>query len=59
MSQGVKLDSTRSLHLVLAGEFDRADLQHLAAQAGHLQHFLEADGLVRRRASGTMRGSVV
>jgi hypothetical protein len=43
MSQGVKLDSTRSGHAVLAGELHRADLQHLAALAGHLQHLLEAD----------------
>ena len=31
--------------LVLAGEFDRADLQHLGAEAGHFQHFLEGDGV--------------
>ncbi|MDT4849538.1 hypothetical protein FQZ97_836620 [compost metagenome] len=29
-------------HLVLAGEFHRADLQHLAAHAGHLQHLFKA-----------------
>ena len=28
---------------VLAGEFDRADLQHLGAEAGHFQHLLEGD----------------
>ena len=31
-------------HAVLAGELDRADLQHLRAEAGHLEHLLEADG---------------
>ena len=30
-------------HFVLAGEFDRADLQHLGAEARHLEHFLESD----------------
>ena len=30
---------------VLAGEFDRADLQHLRAEARHFEHFLEGDGL--------------
>jgi hypothetical protein len=44
--------------LVLAGEFDRADLQHLGAEAGHFQHFFEGDG-VELAASGTTRGSVV
>ena len=29
------------LHLILAGEFHRADLQHLRAEARHFQHFLE------------------
>ena len=29
------------LDVVLAGELDRADLQHLRAQARHLEHFLE------------------
>ena len=43
MSHGVKLDSTRSGTLVLAGELDRADLQHLRAEARHLEHLLEAD----------------
>lgn len=28
-------------HTVFAGEFDRADLQDLGAQRGHLEHFLE------------------
>jgi hypothetical protein len=46
-------------HAVLASKFDRADLQHLGAEAGHLQHLLEADRVARRRASGTTRGSVV
>ena len=32
-------------NLVLAGEFDRADLQDLGAQARHLQHFLETHRL--------------
>jgi hypothetical protein len=31
-------------HAVLAGELDRADLQDLGAQRGHLQHLLEGDG---------------
>ena len=31
------------LDLVLAGELDRADLQHLRAQARQLEHFLERD----------------
>ena len=31
--------------LVLAGEFDRADLQHLGAEAGHFQHLLEGNGV--------------
>ncbi len=30
---------------VLAGELDRPDLQHLRAEARHLEHFLEGDGL--------------
>jgi hypothetical protein len=29
-------------HLVFACKLDRADLQHLAAQTGHFQHFLKA-----------------
>jgi hypothetical protein len=29
------------LYLIFAGEFHRADLQHLRTQAGHLQHFFE------------------
>src|SRR5690606_20552911 len=33
------------LDLVLACEFDRADLQDLRAEAGHLQHLLEGDGV--------------
>ena len=45
-------------HFVFAGELDRADLQHLGTQARHFEHFLEGDG-IQRRASGTMRGSVV
>jgi hypothetical protein len=57
MSHGVKLERTQR-HAVLAGELDRADLQHLRAEARHLEHLLEADGR-RRRASATMRGSVV
>ncbi len=32
-------------NLVLAREFHRADLQHLGAEAGHLQHFFEGDGV--------------
>ncbi|SPA14560.1 conserved hypothetical protein [Cupriavidus taiwanensis] len=31
------------LDAVLAGELHRADLQHLGAEAGHFQHFLEGD----------------
>src|SRR6218665_343174 len=34
---------------VLAGEFDRADLQQLAAPAGHFKHFLQAH---RREVAG-------
>jgi hypothetical protein len=30
-------------HFVFAGEFHRADLQHLRARARHLEHFLESD----------------
>ena len=30
-------------HLVFLGEFDRPDLQHLGAEAGHFQHPLEGD----------------
>src|SRR5690606_37166238 len=30
-------------HVVFAGELNRSDLQHLGAQAGHLEHFLEGD----------------
>ncbi len=30
-------------HLVFAGKFHRADLQHLGAHAGHFQHLLEGD----------------
>jgi hypothetical protein len=30
-------------YLVLAGEFHRADLQHLGTEAGQFQHFLEGD----------------
>ena len=40
-----KLESTRSRHLVLAGELHRADLQHLGAEARQLQHLLEGDGV--------------
>ena len=54
----VRLESTRGRHPVLAGELDRADLQHLGAQRRQLQHLLEADG-AQARASGTMLGSVV
>jgi len=34
---------------VFAGEFDRADLQHLGAEARHFEHFLEGDGLQAAR----------
>ena len=44
---------------VLAGEFDRADLQHLGAQARQLQHLLERDGASAAARPGTMRGSAV
>ena len=36
-------------HAVLAGELDRADLQHLGAQARHLEHFFESDGVQAAR----------
>ena len=38
-----KLDSTRTRTLLRHGELDRAGLQHLGAQRGHLQHLLVGD----------------
>jgi hypothetical protein len=38
-------------HVVLAGELDGTNLQHLRAHAGHLEHFLEGDAV---EAPGTV-----
>ena len=43
------------LDLVLARELDRADLQHLRAQARHLEHFLEGDGVEPPRLGNDAR----
>jgi hypothetical protein len=42
--------------VVVAGELDRAQREHLRAGAGHLEHLVEVD-LGSLRAWGTMRGS--
>ena len=39
----VKLERTWSGDVVVAGELDRAQGEHLAAGAGHLEHLVEAD----------------
>ena len=44
------------LDLVLAGELDRADLQHLRAEARHLEHFLERDRVEPARFAARCAG---
>jgi hypothetical protein len=46
------------LHLVAHRQLDRAGLQHLGAERGQLQHFLEGDAVELARLV-VMRGSVV
>ena len=46
-------------HPVHHAELDRAHLQHLGAERGELQHFLERDPCRAGAPCGTTRGSVV
>ena len=51
MSSGLsKLERTKMRHLVHHAELDRAHLQHLGAERGQLQHFLEGDLVEALRA---------